>query len=221
MIFQDFSSSSQAHFKDSMFSGIIEDLGKVADIKQGAEGAVVTLRTGLPIAKIKIGDSIAVNGACLTVVAKGRGTVRMDVSAETVRRTSLGDLKPGDPVNLERCLTLNTLLNGHIVAGHVDSVGRIVSIKPEGDSKLYTFEVPANEARYLIEKGSVAIDGISLTVFSIRGRRFSCELIPHTLKVTTMGFRKPGDTVNIESDMMAKYVERILSGRGAMAAAAS
>ena len=135
----------------------------------------------------------------------------MDVSAETLRRTSLGELKPGDPVNLERCLTLNTLLNGHIVAGHVDSVGHVISIKPEGDSKLYTFEVPA-KARYLIEKGSVAIDGISLTVFSIRGRRFSCELIPHTLKVTTMGFREPGDKVNIESDMMAKYVERILGG---------
>ncbi len=175
----------------------------------------------MPIAKIKIGDSIAVNGACLTVVAKGRGTVKMDVSAETLRRTSLGDLKAGDPVNLERCLTLNTLLNGHIVQGHVDSVGRVVSIKPEGDSKLYTFEVPANEARYLVEKGSVAIDGISLTVFAIRGRRFSCALIPHTLKVTTMGIRKPGDKVNIESDMMAKYVERILSGRGAMAAAAA
>jgi riboflavin synthase len=219
MIFQDFSSSSLADSRNSMFSGIIEDLGSIASIAQGAEGVVLTLRTGLPIAKIKIGDSIAVSGACLTVTAKGRGTVRMDVSAETLRRTSLGDLKAGDRVNLERCLTLNTLLNGHIVAGHVDSVGRIVSIKPEGDSKLYTFEVPANEARYLVEKGSVAIDGISLTVFSIRGRRFSCELIPHTLKVTTMGFRQPGDKVNIESDMMAKYVERILSGRGALAAA--
>ena len=204
-----------------MFSGIIEDLGTVAEIRQSDEGAVLTLRSAMPIAKIKIGDSIAVNGACLTVVAKGRGTVKMDVSAETLRRTSLGDLKVGNRVNLERCLTLNTLLNGHIVQGHVDSIGRVISIKPEGDSKLYTFEVPANEARYLVEKGSVAIDGISLTVFAIRGRRFSCELIPHTLKVTTMGFRKPGDKVNIESDMMAKYVERILSGRGAIAAAAA
>jgi riboflavin synthase len=204
-----------------MFSGIIEDLGKVTDIKRSAEGVVLTLATAMPIAKIKIGDSIAVNGACLTVVAKGRGTVKMDVSAETLRRTSLGELKAADRVNLERCLTLSTLLNGHIVAGHVDSVGRVISIKPEGDSKLYSFEVAANEARYLIEKGSVAIDGISLTVFSIRGRRFSCALIPHTLKVTTMGFRKPGDKVNIESDMMAKYVERILGARGAMAAAAS
>ena len=204
-----------------MFSGIIEDLGTVAEIRQSDEGAVLTLRSAMPIAKIKIGDSIAVNGACLTVVAKGRGSVKMDVSAETLRRTSLGELKVGDRVNLERCLTLNTLLNGHIVQGHVDGVGRVVSIKPEGDSKLYTFEVPSNEARYLVEKGSVAIDGISLTVFAIRGRRFSCALIPHTLKVTTMGFRKPGDKVNIESDMMAKYVERILSGRAAMAAAAS
>jgi riboflavin synthase len=204
-----------------MFSGIIEDLGTVAGITQNAEDAVLTLRTGLPIAKIKIGDSIAVSGACLTVVAKGRGTLKMDVSAETLRRTSLGERKVGDRVNLERCLTLNTLLNGHIVAGHVDSVGRVISIKPEGDSKLYTFEVAANEARYLVEKGSVAIDGISLTVFSIRGRRFSCALIPHTLKVTTMGLRKPGDKVNIESDMMVKYVERILSERGTAAAAAS
>jgi riboflavin synthase len=204
-----------------MFSGIIEDLGSVGDIRHGADGVVLTLRTGLPIAKIKIGDSIAVNGACLTVVAKGRGAMKMDVSAETLRRTSLGDLKAGDPVNLERCLTLNTLLNGHIVAGHVDSVGRVISVKPEGDSKLYTFEVAANEARYLIEKGSVAIDGISLTVFAIRGRRFSCALIPHTLKVTTMSVRKPGDKVNIESDMMAKYVERILGARAAQAAAAS
>ncbi|HVN28284.1 MAG TPA: riboflavin synthase, partial [Candidatus Binataceae bacterium] len=203
---------------DIMFSGIIEDLGKVADVKHGGEGAVLTIRTGMPIAKIKIGDSIAVNGACLTVTAKGRGSFKMDVSAETLRRTSLGELKVGHPVNLERCLTLNTLLNGHIVAGHVDSVGRVVSIKPEGDSKLFTFEVAANEARYLVEKGSVAIDGISLTVFGIRGRRFNCALIPHTLKVTTMGVRKPGDKVNVESDMMAKYVERILSGREAQAA---
>jgi riboflavin synthase len=202
-----------------VFSGIIEDLGTVAEIKHRDEGAVLTIRTALPLAKIKIGDSISVNGTCLTVVTKSRGTLKMDVSAETLRRSNLGELKPGDRVNLERCLTLESLINGHLVAGHVDSVGRVVSIKPEGDSKLYTFEVPANEARYLVEKGSVAIDGISLTVFSIRGRRFSCELIPHTLKVTTLGFRKPGDKVNIESDMMAKYVERILGDRGTRMAA--
>jgi riboflavin synthase len=217
MIFQDFSIAF-SHRAKRVFSGIIENLGKVADLKFGDAGAVLAIRTELPVAKIKIGDSVAVNGACLTVISKGRGLVKMDVSAETLRRTTLDELKTGDRVNLERCLTLGTLLNGHLVAGHVDGVGRVVSIKPEGDSKLYTFEVPANDARYLVEKGSVAIDGISLTVFSIRGRRFSCELIPHTLKVTTLGFRKAGDKVNIESDMMAKYVERILGERGALAA---
>jgi len=204
-----------------MYSGIIEDLGTVAELKRSPDGVVLTIRTAMPLGKVKIGDSISVSGTCLTVTAKGRGTLKMDLSAETQRRTNLGELKVGDAVNLERCITLNTVLNGHIVAGHVDGVGKVVSVKPEGDSRLYTFEVPASEARYLIEKGSVAIDGISLTVFSIRGRRFSCALIPHTLKVTTMGKRKPGDKVNIETDMMAKYVERMLSERGAVAGAAS
>ena len=133
-----------------MFTGIIEDLGTVEGIKRTDKGALVSLGTALPLSRISIGDSIAVNGACLTVVKKRRGgprgkiagIVAMDVSAETLRRTILGNLKAGDRVNLERCITLNTLLNGHIVAGHVDSVGRVISIKPEGDSKLYTFEVP-------------------------------------------------------------------------------
>jgi riboflavin synthase len=207
--------------QDRMYTGIIEDLGKVEEIKRTDKGAVLTVRTALPIAKFTIGDSIAVNGTCLTVVAKARGTIKMDVSAESLRRTNLGELRPGERINLERCLTLGKLINGHLVAGHVDGVGRIVSIKPEGESKLYTFEVPANEARYLVEKGSVAIDGVSLTVFAIRGRRFSCELIPHTLKVTTLGYKKPGDKVNIESDMLAKYVERMLGEQGALAAAIS
>ena len=134
----------------------------------------------------------------------------MDISAESLRRTTLGELEPGDRVNLERCLTLDKLIGGHLVSGHVDGVGRLVTIKPEGDSRLYTFEVPAAQARYLIEKGSVAIDGISLTVFAIRGRRFSVALIPHTLKLTTLGFKRPGATVNVESDMLVKYVERML-----------
>jgi riboflavin synthase len=206
---------------DRMFTGIIEDLGKVDEIKHSNNGSVLSVRTALPVAKFSIGDSVAVNGTCLTVIGKARGTVKMDVSAETLRRTNLGELRPGERVNLERCLTLGKLISGHLVAGHVDGVGRIVSIKPEGDSKLYTFEVPANEARYLVEKGSVAIDGISLTVFSIRGRRFSVEIIPHTLKVTTLGYKKPGDKVNIESDMLVKYVERMLGERGAMVAAIS
>ena len=208
-----------------MFTGIIEDLGTVEEIKRTHKGAVIVLATALPLARISIGDSIAVNGACLTVVRKrpdeGRGrsakksagTIAMDVSAETLRRTTLGTLTAGDRVNLERCLTLNKLLGGHLVSGHVDGVGRIVAIKPEGDSQLYTFEVPSAQARYLVEKGSVAIDGISLTVFAIIGRRFSVALIPHTLKLTTLGGKGPGAAVNVESDMLVKYVERILAGQ--------
>jgi riboflavin synthase len=186
-----------------LFTGIIEDLGMVEGIKRTDKGAVVSLGTALPLSRISIGDSIAVNGACLTVVKKRRGkragTIAMDVSAETLRRTTLGALVAGDRVNLERCLTLDKLLGGHLVSGHVDGAGKIVSITPEGDSKLYTFEVAATQARYLVEKGSVAIDGVSLTVFAIAGRRFSVALIPHTL--------------NVESDMLVKYVERILAGR--------
>lgn len=204
-----------------MFSGIVEDLGKVESLKPTEKGALITVGTRLPAAKIKIGDSIAVNGACLTVVAKDRGTLSMDISAETLRRTTLGDLKPGDPINLERSLRLDSLLNGHLVSGHVDGLGKIVSIEPEGDSKLFTFKVKPEQARYLVEKGSVAVDGISLTVFDVRKRRFSCALIPHTLKVTTLGTKEAGAAVNIESDMMAKYIEKFVTqqngGRGAKA----
>lgn len=193
-----------------MFTGIIEDLGTVASIKRSPKGAALSIRTALPLARVAIGESIAISGACLTVVSKGRGTIAMDVSAESLRRTVLGELEPGDRVNLERCLTLNKLLGGHLVSGHVDGVGRIVAIEPEGDSRLYTFEVGANEARYLIEKGSVAIDGISLTVFGIRGRRFKVALIAHTLKLTTLGLKRAGAAVNVESDLLVKYVERVV-----------
>lgn len=203
-----------------MFTGIIEDLGAVESIKPSRQGAQITIRSALPIAKVAIGESIAVNGCCLTVTRKTRGAFTMDVSAESMRRTTFGKLQPGDRVNLERCLTLNKLLGGHMVSGHVDGTGRIVAITPEGDSRLYTFEVAAEQGRYLIEKGSVTIDGISLTVFDIRrvkagrnGRagayQFKVALIPHTLAVTTLGFKKAGDAVNIESDLLVKYVERV------------
>ena len=201
-----------------MFTGIIEDLGTVEGLTRTNKGARLSFGTALALGRIAIGDSIAVNGACLTVVRKRRGSRRgaiaMDVSAETLRRTTLGALAVGDRVNLERCLTLDKLLGGHLVSGHVDGVGRIVSIAPEGDSKLYTFEAAPAQARYLVEKGSVAIDGVSLTVFGIAGRRFSVALIPHTLKLTTLGLKGPGAAVNVESDLLVKYVERILAGRG-------
>jgi riboflavin synthase len=204
-----------------VFTGIIEDLGAVDSIRRSRQGALLTIKTALPTAKFKIGDSIAINGSCMTVVAKARGKFAVDVSAETLRRTTLGELSRGERVNLERCLTLDKLVGGHLVACHVDGVGRIVSIKPEGDSRLYTFEAPAAEARYLIEKGSAAIDGISLTVFGIRGRQFSVAVIPHTLKSTTLGLKGPGDKVNFESDMLVKYVARMLGERGLARAAAA
>ncbi|HTR63697.1 MAG TPA: riboflavin synthase [Candidatus Binataceae bacterium] len=204
-----------------MYTGIIEDLGTVASIKPVPQGAVMTVKTALPTARITIGDSVCFNGVCVTVVSRGRGKIAADLSAETLRRSTLGSLKAGDRVNLERCLTLDKLINGHLVAGHVDGVARIVSIKAEGSSKLFTFEAPAAETRYLIEKGSVALDGISLTCFGIKGRQFSVELIPHTLKVTTLGYKKAGDKVNFESDMLVKYVEKMLVGRRLVPVAAA
>jgi len=197
-----------------MYTGIIEDLGTIANVKRVPLGAVMTVKTALPLSKIHIGDSICFNGVCVTVVAKGRGKISADLSAETLRRSNLGALKAGDRINLERCLTMDKLLSGHLVAGHVDGVARIVSIKPEGSSRLFTFEGPASEVRYLVEKGSVALDGISLTCFGIKGRQFSVAMIPHTLKVTTLGDRKAGDEVNFESDMLVKYVEKMLAERG-------
>jgi riboflavin synthase len=197
-----------------MYTGIIEDLGTIANVKGVPQGAVMTVKTALPLSKIHIGDSICFNGVCVTVVAKGRGKISADLSAETLRRSTLGTLKAGDRINLERCLTMDKLLSGHLVAGHVDGVARIVAVKPEGSSRLFTFEAPAGEVRYLVEKGSVALDGISLTCFGIKGRQFSVALIPHTLKVTTLGDRKAGDKVNFESDMLVKYVEKMLAQRG-------
>ena len=194
-----------------MFTGIIEDLGAVDQIKRSNDGAIISVRTSLPTARISIGESIAVSGCCLTVVRKTRGTITMDVSVETLRRTILGELKSGDRVNLERCLTLNKLLGGHLVSGHVDGIGRVVAIASEGESRLYTFEVGASQRRYLVEKGSIALDGVSLTIFGIHGGRFKVALIPHTLKMTTLGYKAVGSTINVESDMLVKYVEGILS----------
>jgi riboflavin synthase len=202
-----------------MFTGIVEDLGTVESLKPTDQGAVITILTSLPTSQINIGDSITVNGACLTVVAKSAGRFAMDVSAETLRCSNLGQLKPSSRVNLERCLTLDKLLGGHLVSGHVDGIGRIVSIRPEGDSKLFTFEVAPAQTRYLVEKGSVAIDGISLTIFNVRDCTFSVELIPHTLRSTTLGFKVAGDAVNIENDMLVKYVEKILTVKGTSAPA--
>ena len=193
-----------------MFSGIIETTGTITTIEQINEGARLFFTSQLPLAEISVGESICVNGTCLTVTVVGDMTLSFDVSAESLRRTNLGDLKPGDLVNLERSLRVSDRLSGHVVSGHVDGVGAVKSIQPEGDSYLYTFTVPSELGRYLIEKGSVAVDGISLTVFHCKPTEFTCAIIPHTHQVTTLCVRKPGDNVNIENDMQGKYIEKFM-----------
>jgi len=165
-----------------------------------------------PPAAFEIGASIAVNGACLTAVEIDATSLGFDLSEETIARTSLGTLEPGDRVNLERPVTLVTRLGGHLVQGHVDGVGRVARIEPDpGGGNRTVVTIPDHLVRYIVEKGSVTVDGVSLTVTDTTGEEFGLALIPHTLAVTTLGVRQPGDTVNLEADVIAKYVERLLS----------
>jgi riboflavin synthase len=193
-----------------MFSGIIETTGKITKVEQTTDGAKLTLTSNIPSAEVSLGESICINGACMTVTAVGETELSFDVSVESLRRTNLGDLQPENLVNLERSLRLNDRLSGHVVSGHVDGVGRIQSIQPEGDSFLYTFEIPRELSRYLIEKGSVTVDGISLTVFRCQPTSFTCAIIPHTHQVTTLHAKNPGDKVNLECDMQGKYIEKFV-----------
>jgi riboflavin synthase len=194
-----------------MFSGIVETTGRMTKVEQTADGAKLTLTSNLPTAEVALGESICINGACMTVTAIGATELSFDVSVESLRRTNLGELQPGHLVNLERSLRMSDRLSGHVVSGHVDGVGRVQSIQPEGDSFLYTFEIPAELSRYLVEKGSVAVDGISLTVFRCQPTSFTCAIIPHTYEVTILHARKPGDQVNIECDMQGKYIEKFVT----------
>jgi len=194
-----------------MFSGIIETTGKIVRIEKTADGAKLTLMSDIPSEEVSLGESICINGACMTVTAIGEKELSFDVSVESLRRTNLGDLQPGSLVNLERSLRVNDRLSGHVVSGHVDGSGRVQSIQPEGDSFLYTFEIPTELSRYLVEKGSVAVDGISLTVFHCTPTTFTCAIIPHTYQVTTLHAKKPGDKINIECDMQGKYMEKFVS----------
>ena len=192
-----------------MFTGIIATTGRLERLERRDRGARLTLATRRPLPRLALGESIAVNGACLTVVAPRGRRFSVDVSPETLRRTTLGSLAPGAPVNLERALRMGDRLGGHIVLGHVDGVGRVRTIRPEGKWLLYRFTAPPALAPYLVEKGSIAVDGVSLTVFACRGSTFTVALIPHTLAVTTLGSLAPGDPVNVEVDVLAKYVERL------------
>ncbi len=198
-----------------MFTGIIEAVGQLeATQSRGEDVRLVIGSGGLEVTEGGLGASIAVNGVCLTAVDfTGRGFTA-DVSAETLRCTTIGRLKVGDPVNLERALTLQRQLGGHLVSGHVDAVGSLVARGPEGRSERMTFRVPAELARYIAEKGSVAIDGISLTVNRVQGSDFDVNIVPHTQGATTLSDLRPGEAVNIEVDVVARYLERLLQGPG-------
>jgi riboflavin synthase len=197
-----------------MFTGIVESLGKVRRIiRSGEDATIVVDCADMDLGAAAIGDSIAVNGVCLTAVALGRDEFSADVSAETLSRTTLKELGPGDAVNLEQALLPTTRLGGHLVSGHVDGVGRIVSRHDDGRSVRFDIEAPARLGRYIAEKGSVCVDGVSLTVNAVEGARFAVNIVPHTGQRTTFGMYRIGDRVNIEVDILARYLERLLDGR--------
>jgi riboflavin synthase len=199
-----------------MFTGIIQAVGSVARLEPRGGDVRLTVDTGtLDMTDVALGDSIAVAGVCLTVVSFDARSFAADVSNETLAHTSLGAHKAGSPVNLEKALRLSDRLGGHLVSGHVDGTGKVVSVLPDGRSQRWTFEVPSDLARYIAHKGSVCIDGTSLTVNEVAGNRFGVNLIPHTVVQTTFHARRAGDTVNIEVDVVARYVERLLSAGGA------
>jgi len=196
-----------------MFTGIITDVGQVRHIEQRGDTHMV-IATHFDVSGVEIGASISCSGACMTVVDKGSEKDRwfaVTVSGETLSKTTLGSWKVGDPVNLERAMRVGDELGGHIVTGHVDGVAEVVSVFPEGESLRVTFQAPQNVARFIASKGSVALDGISLTVNEVEGARFGVNIIPHTSKVTTFGRLKPGVFVNLEVDLMARYVARLVS----------
>lgn len=195
-----------------MFTGIIEALGRVESIRpEGGEHRLRASSEGLDFADVQVGDSIAVNGVCLTVTAFNAPWFDADVSAETLRLTTLGGLRPGSPVNLEKALTPQTRLGGHLVSGHVDGLGRLVGSEPEGGSMRMVFEVPRELARYVARKGSICIDGTSLTVNDVEGTQFSVNVIPHTRTATIMHTYRPGCSVNLEVDVIARYLERLIT----------
>ncbi|WP_406043802.1 riboflavin synthase [Micromonospora sp. NBC_00898] len=197
-----------------MFTGIVEELGEIVRTTDtGGDSALVAVRGPLVTSDARHGDSIAVNGVCLTVVDVDGGVFTADVMGETLRRSALGALRPGDPVNLERAAALGSRLGGHLVQGHVDGVGELLSREPAAQWETVRFRLPAALSRYVVEKGSITIDGVSLTVADVGDDWFAVGLIPTTLKLTTLGAKRAGDPVNLEVDVLAKYVERLLGDR--------
>lgn len=195
-----------------MFTGIVADVGKVISQKQGAAGTRMEIGTGLDVTDFTLGESIAVNGVCLTVDAVGRGSFSADVSPETLKKSNLGDLRTGDRVNLERALRPIDRLGGHFVLGHVDGRGRIISRRREGAFEVITLDAPPEVERYLVAKGSVAVDGVSLTVAGLVSGGFTVAVIPHTLEKTTLSGKRAGESINLEADILGKYVEKLTGG---------
>jgi riboflavin synthase len=195
-----------------MFTGLVEALASVERVDAEGDGRALVIAAPFA-AELALGESVAVNGACLTVVAHDGRTCRFQAGPETLRRTNLGDLSPGDRVNLERALRLGDRLGGHLVQGHVDGLGRIASRDRQGDWDVVWFACPAELAAQMVSKGSVTVDGVSLTVVDVTADGFSVALIPHTLAQTTLGFKQPGASVNLETDILAKYVWKCLHGQ--------
>ncbi len=203
-----------------MFTGIIESLGTISMVRSsGSKGKRLSVEADINLDETAIGDSIAVNGACLTVVEISRNRFDVDVSPETLEKTTLGNAKTGDRVNIERALRLSDRLDGHLVSGHIDGIGKIKRKNLTGNAVIITFEAPVEISRYIIKKGSVAVDGVSLTVNNCDEGWFEVSIIPHTAKLTTMGIKAENNPVNIETDMIGKYIERFAgmqkgAGRG-------
>ena len=199
-----------------MFTGIILAVGKIAAIESSGGDVRLTLHRGkLPLGDVVLGDSIAVNGVCLTAIALGKDFFSADVSNETLSRTSLAHAKIGAPVNLELALTPTTRLGGHIVSGHVDGIGTVMEKKNDGRSIRFTLKAPDELAKYIAQKGSICIDGISLTVNHVNGALFDINIVPYTLKETTLNYAVAGTQVNLEVDLLARYMERLMKGEAA------
>ncbi|MDA8440240.1 MAG: riboflavin synthase [Propionibacterium sp.] len=196
-----------------MFTGIVEELGTVMSIEHTADAAVLRIEGPLVVSDAQHGGSISVNGVCLTVVDHDERSFSVDVMAETLRRSSLGDLRPGARVNLERAMAASDRFGGHVVQGHVDGTARILARTPGERWEVVRVSLPADLARYVVEKGSITVDGVSLTVSALGPDWFEVSLIPTTLDLTTLGRLHPGDAVNLEVDVLAKYVERLLAAR--------
>jgi riboflavin synthase len=195
-----------------MFTGLVETLGAVRELTADGAGRSLVIETPFA-AELALGESVAVNGCCLTVVGHDAEACRFQAGPETLHRTNLGELRPGDRVNLERSLRVSDRLGGHIVQGHIDGVGRIEGVASDGEWVMMTFACPPELSAQMVSKGSVAVDGVSLTLVDVAPGRFSVALIPHTLALTTLGFKRRGDRVNLETDLFGKYVQKHLEAQ--------